>query len=582
MQITKLSKSKSENIYSPKGLTEISTNYQPKILQNILIKNPYFVNSKDQKNETLLSYAIKRKNQEICELLISSPKLNLLYQDFNGNSYLHLSIINQLISITELLIQKGININMQNNEGNTALHYAYNLNNEKLISILIENNADTNIKNNNGLIPEQITINSLNIDINLKSDDIFNKSYYNYQDKNKSILMNIYENNNTFNNTNNTNLNETNKISYKNSSVNFSYSEDEDENIIEQEDKKEESDIFKITQISIYKDKIKDVSHKNSHTIGDRYNIIPDFNDNKITNKNNNINKSKNDNAFFEYSTSISKEEKDLQIQKPYFNNIINKNNKKNQINVNHEDNANNNKDNKSFYEIKNLESKNFYSFDTFKESKNYQANNFVDNKPKDISNNSLSTFLWEINLDKKYYDLMNSNGFEDIHFLIGQERSNSSLNTSITNSELSEIGIILPGDRAKILIHLEEKAGNFSFTVPREVYYNRDNLKNFMEDENIQKIYNWLKMIKVENYLENFLEGGYYSVELILMQMNSKNPITDIIIKDELGIKKVGHRARIINKLVEDGKKFLIKMREKVVNIGNGQTDRNCDCIIF
>ena len=66
MQITKLSKSKSEIIYSPKGLTEISTNYQPKILQNILIKNPYFVNSKDQKNETLLSYAIKRKNQEIC------------------------------------------------------------------------------------------------------------------------------------------------------------------------------------------------------------------------------------------------------------------------------------------------------------------------------------------------------------------------------------------------------------------------------------------------------------------------------------------------------------------------------------
>ena len=265
MQITKLSKSKSEIIYSPKGLTEISTNYQPKILQNILIKNPYFVNSKDQKNETLLSYAIKRKNQEICELIISSPKLNLLYQDFNGNSYLHLSIINQLISITELLIQKGININMQNNEGNTALHYAYNLNNEKLISILIENNADTNIKNNNGLIPEQITINSLNIDINLKSDDILNKSYYNYQDKNKSILMNIYENNNTFNNTNNTNLNETNKISYKNSLVNFSYSEDEDEDIIEQEDKKEESDIFKITQSSMYKDKIKDVSHKNSH-----------------------------------------------------------------------------------------------------------------------------------------------------------------------------------------------------------------------------------------------------------------------------------------------------------------------------
>ena len=65
---------------------------------------------------------------------------------------------------------------MQNNEGNKALHYAYNLNNKKLISILKENNNETNIKNNNGLIPEQITINSLNIDINLKSEEIFSGS----------------------------------------------------------------------------------------------------------------------------------------------------------------------------------------------------------------------------------------------------------------------------------------------------------------------------------------------------------------------------------------------------------------------
>ena len=102
------------------------------------------------------------------------------------------------------------------------------------------------------------------------------------------------------------------RISYKNSSVNFSYSKDED--IIEQEDKKEESDIFKITQSSMYKDKIKDVSNKNSHTIGDRYNVVPHFNENKITNKNNNINKSKNEISPFEYPAYISKVEKELQI----------------------------------------------------------------------------------------------------------------------------------------------------------------------------------------------------------------------------------------------------------------------------
>ena len=580
MKITKLPKLKSEIFCPTKGLTEISTNYQPKILYNLLIKNPQLVNSKDQKNETILSYALKRKNEENCELIIASPILNLFYQDSEGNSYLHLSVINQLISITELLIKKGININSKNNEGNTALHYAYNLNNKKLISVLIENNADTNIKNNNGLIPEQMIVNSLNTDLNSKFDDFFNKNYYNnYLDKNSSIRMNNYENNNiTFNNTNNTKLNETNKISFQNSLVNFSYSDDNDDI-----KKINTSDIFEITQSSMYKDKIKDVSNKNSHTIGDRYNILPDNKDININNKKNNINNSKNDIAIFEYSTSISKEEKDQQIQKyKLSNNINNYDNKNNKINVNDEDNINNiNLYNNSLKNNKFFESKILLPPDINKDSQKYQINNFMNNNSKDISNDSLRAFLQEINLEQKYYYLMNSNGFEDIQLLIDQEK-NSSLNTSITDSELKEIGIFLPGDRAKILIHLEEQAGNFPFSIPKEVYYHPVNLIDFMEDNNIQKIYNWLKMIKVENYLKNFLEGGYYSIELILMQMNSKNPITNLIINDELGIKKVGHRARIINKLAEDGKKFLLKRKEKVIKIGNGQTDKNCDCIIF
>ena len=578
MKITKLPKLKSEIFCPTKGLTEISTNYQPKILYNLLIKNPQLVNSKDQKNETILSYALKRKNEENCELIIASPILNLFYQDSEGNSYLHLSVINQLISITELLIKKGININSKNNEGNTALHYAYNLNNKKLISVLIENNADTNIKNNNGLIPEQMIVNSLNTDLNSKFDDFFNKNYYNnYLDKNSSIRMNNYENNNiTFNNTNNTKLNETNKISFQNSLVNFSYSDDNDDI-----KKINTSDIFEITQSSMYRDKMKDVSNKNSHTIGDRYNIILD-NDININNKNNNISNSKNDIAIFEYSTSISKEEKDQQIQKYHLsNNINNYDSKNNKINVKDEENININLYNKSLNNNKYFESKNLIPPDINKDSQKYQINNFMNNNSKDISNDSLRAFLQEINLEQKYYYLMNSNGFEDIQLLIDQEK-NSSLNTSITDSELKEIGIFLPGDRAKILIHLEEQAGNFPFSIPKEVYYHPVNLIDFMEDNNIQKIYNWLKMIKVENYLKNFIEGGYYSIELILMQMNSKNPITNLIINDELGIKKVGHRARIINKLAEDGKKFLLKRKEKVIKIGNGQTDKNCDCIIF
>ena len=108
------------------------------------------------------------------------------------------------------------------------------------------------------------------------------------------------------------------------------------------------------------------------------------------------------------------------------------------------------------------------------------------------------------------------------------------------------------------------------------------EDVNNINNDENIKKIFEWLKVIKVENYLDNFIKCGYYSLELILMQMNSKNPINEDIIKDEIGIKKVGHRARIINKLVEDGRLFWNKLKDKTVNIISGQMDKNCDCNIF
>ena len=614
MNLSKISKSKTEIICPSKSILNISTNYQPEILNQLFIKDPSLINNKDQKNETFLSYAIKRKNEEISKLIITLPLLDLSYKDSKGNSYLHLAVINGLINIIELLIKKGININSQNNEGNTPLHYAYNINNIKIISILIGNHAELNIKNNNGLIPENIELNSLNDNINDSFNDFYYKSYYNNIDKNISTKMN---NKNAYNieNTNNTKLTETNKNSFKYSVVNFSYSEDEDDND-KKEEKKDElnildiqntdsevSDIFNLTSSITYKKKMKDVLNINSHTIGEHFNlnIKNDDYQNKSNNsnlddivnlqnskkeinnnnsnqniKNNNICKSKSDNVFFEYSTSVSKEDKDLQVQKPSIDYNKNKYNKSTEENINI----------KSSYKNYIDQDFIFSPFATIKESPNEQNNldeiNITNNNPINIPINlkddSLYKFLSEINLEKKYYNLMNSNGFENFQFLIEQEKTC----IAITDSELKEIGILLPGDRAKILIHLEEKAGYYSFPIPKNVYYQCNDINNIIEDGNIKKIYNWLKNIKVENYLENWIEGGYYSIELMLMQMNSKHPINDFIMKDELGIIKVGHRARIINKLVEDGKKFWNKLKDSVTIIGNKQLDKNCECIIF
>ena len=340
MNITKISKANSEIIFPSKSFMLISANYTKENISQILLKNPSVINIKDEKNETFLSYAIKRKKEDLTKIIIESPLLDITYKDFKGNSYLHLSVINQLINTTNLLIKKGLDINSQNNEGNTALHFAYNFNNINLISILIEKNADSNIKNNMGLIPEKIEINSLNDDIYSIMDDFCYKSFYkddnNILDKNITIQIN---NNENINNTNNTKLTETNKnSSFKYSLVNFSYSDDNDndnDNEINKEKEKEEiSDIFNLTSSITYKQKVKNVSDINLHTIGDRYNNIllekRDFNNDlenmdnfdDIVNlqnsfkdiKNSKIKKnlkSKSDNIFFEYSTSISKEEKE-------------------------------------------------------------------------------------------------------------------------------------------------------------------------------------------------------------------------------------------------------------------------------
>ena len=170
----------------------------------------------------------------------------------------------------------------------------------------------------------------------------------------------------------------------------------------------------------------------------------------------------------------------------------------------------------------------------------------------------------------------MKLNGFDDIQLLINQTKNGN----SITDKQLKLSGINIPGDRAKILIKLQEKAGNFIFPVPKEVYYIYQN--NNIEDKNINKLKNWLDELKVGIYLENFIKNGYHSLELMMLQMESKNPITDEILKDEIGIDKIGHRSRIINKLNEDAKSTYNKWKTSILIIGADITKKICDCNIF
>ena len=340
MNINKNNKTQPDISPQNKSFLVISSYYQVDTLFHMLKNNPNLINIKDQKNETLLSYAIKRKNIENAELILTSKVLDYSYQDQNGNSYLHLAVINQLENIVKTLIKKGINVNLQNNDGNTALHFAYSTGDIKFITIMIESKIDFSIKNKNGLIAEEIApgtfpeildinnnnnLNKMNVihnknntvTINLNLDNVNNNSKEIEKDNgtlinerghiNKSIKIDWEGNgtnnkiNNNINNIINENQNKldnTSKTKLKYSLVDYNYSDDDEDEVEEEngiitnkssskqqnnyENNKRKdmksSDIFDLASCLKYQEKVANASAINAHIVGEPINLINEDN----------------------------------------------------------------------------------------------------------------------------------------------------------------------------------------------------------------------------------------------------------------------------------------------------------------
>ena len=193
MKITKNNKKTSSlNLNSSNNISTsnfiISLDYSLENLYQILIKNPLLVNKKDKKGETLLSYSIERNKNDIFDLILTSPILDLKYQNKEGNSYLHIAVQYERENMIIKLIKKGIFLNFQNNDGNTALHFAHLIGNTNIIKILIENNIDFTLKNNLGEIAEQCYTdnnkNNSNVDYDILSDSDINDDLIKQNDNN--------------------------------------------------------------------------------------------------------------------------------------------------------------------------------------------------------------------------------------------------------------------------------------------------------------------------------------------------------------------------------------------------------------
>ena len=166
--------------------------------------------------------------------------------------------------------------------------------------------------------------------------------------------------------------------------------------------------------------------------------------------------------------------------------------------------------------------------------------------KKEDLSKEKLLEFLKEIGM-QHYINILIKEGFDDINLILSQMKQGFPL----LDESLKEIGITSPGDRAKILIRMQEISEGFNFDFPFEQVY-------FKNNRSIQK---WLNKEGLQKYINNFIKGGYQSLELLLIQMASKYKINDKILKNDLHIINDEDRKNILKSLEDNSEKYVYEL---------------------
>ena len=695
-----------EELKEKNSLIKISSLLKVQSLYEILKKNPYIVNTIDDKKETLLSYSIKNGNTEVSSLILASPIIDLDYQDKDGNSYLHLAVMNRQEDIIKLLIKKGIFINKQNKNGNSGLHLAYIKNDNSIIKILLESGIDKNIVNKENKLAKEMKIKSTkfnsnssnkmrttkliynnkflyeikknknNIDRNIfpkynvvvnkekKENNIiknFDRNYkksmrscksgkikvnnkqgkkknresYNYNsnynfdtEKTFNDIINfeddykIKNNNYNYSNQKCSQFDKTIKIDWSMTNKYIINSKQKNEDIYlngNNEEKKnslgkdqdicnfEDNHSFYNQKFDVIPEKNSLISKVNNKTSNINYKVSPKIKNNKkniINNKNRNylrnssgynhlINEEYTNNSEQTSSKNPSKNifRNNLDITSNHYTEEINKGNESKMNTIYNNDNFMDFNDNSESLKLNN-DNNDFFNIlskkynKTIKEEKNLNIkslnleSSLVTQsriKSSQKRNGPLIEFLSQINMIK-YFNNLDSNGFDDINLLIDQAKNGN----IVTDHELKEAGINIPGDRAKILIRIKEKANIFGFTIPKSVYYICQNLDKIENDQHIKILNQWLAELKIEQYLINFLNNGYHSIELLLMQMGTEYPLTTEILRDEIGIDKIGYRSRILNKLKEEATILNNKLKSSSLVVNNIENNKNCECYIF
>ena len=489
------------------------------------------------------------------------------------------------INNVKILLENGLSVNCQNNLGETPLHIAISKNDIELIKLLIKYEPYTNlttdkdnltvmnyaeIRGNKNIIKLISDLNEINIKKKIKSEiiDYINKDMNNMNSldfSNISSLMNKNDDIEQIQNYNGEIMSIVNNEEPSSSTINNHIKKDVNIKSLKKINNNKDNIKKTISQTIINEsDFCEDISPKNTIKVNNYNNNI-----NNINNINNNSNS--NDENYHRFLTEECicdiKMSNQFTTDLKYFTSPLKK--KDELLNY-----YNNNSINPSI--VQSLTT----SHSINKEQ--YESPLLLSKSSKSLDKkNELCKFITEINLPIIYGNYLLDNGFDDLELLISITKNSIAL----SNQNLKDIGINVPGDRAKILIHLEEMAGNFPFILEKDIIYSNK------IDENKNSLYKFLTSINLEEYIRLFKENGYYNAELLYVQMVSKNPITEEILINDFGLSKIGHIKRIMLNLLNCSQNYIKRLKnnsgenksyKSIVFEGNPYS-KACDaCLVF
>ena len=456
------------------------------------------------------------------------------------------------LNIVRILLENDLDVNSQNNLGETPLHIAVAKNDIELIKLLIEYNPKTNIAT--------------------YKDGLTAVNYAEISG-NKNVYKIIKE------------LNEKNiKEEIKNEIKDY-INIDMDNIIMNSDNNKDNS-----SSLFFKTDKFNYEQIQNFN--GEKISIITDSDINSSL-LNNNLNKnniSNYDNKYINTQQTIINESDYNEDITPTNKNIFLYPRNKPKYQNTYQFNINNSSNKKSIKEIKFFSS----SFKRKSITNNLSLNpSYIQSLTTchtSLKYSKIFEFITEINLPKEYAYNLIDNGFDNLEMLISQTKNGIAL----TYENLREIGIKKPGERIKILLHLEEISENFHFIFPKSIYNNNDYDNSGIKNKsNTLKIF--LEKIEEKKYFKNFWENGIYNIEVLFVQMISKQPLNENILMNDLNIKKQDAN-KIILKLYEYSRKYINKLKimnkrkkteENIISNSSIIYEENnmiksCDCILF